>query len=178
MHRRQFVAGAGMTLASPVLAGCTSRVVDLAEDSAGAGSTPTTVIDGFRGRLISADDADYDVARAVWNGAIDRRPRLIARCVGTGDVVSALRFAREHDLEIAIRGGGHNVAGSAVCDDGIVIDHVEPERAAAGAQVATLLRVEDLDRHASALDVLVVPAAEVERERELGRGAVRIRGSP
>ena len=79
-------------------------------------------IAGFRGRLIRADDVDYDVARAVWNGAIDRRPRLIARCVGSADVVAAVRFAREHDLEIAIRGGGHNVAGTAVCDDGIVID--------------------------------------------------------
>jgi FAD/FMN-containing dehydrogenase len=79
-------------------------------------------IDGFRGRLISADEADYDSARAVWNGAIDRRPRLIARCIGTTDVVAAVRFAREHDLEIAIRGGGHNVAGTAVCDDGLVID--------------------------------------------------------
>jgi FAD/FMN-containing dehydrogenase len=79
-------------------------------------------IDGFRGRLIGADDADYDIARAVWNGAVDRRPRLIARCVGTADVVAAVRFARERNLEIAIRGGGHNVAGTAVCDDGIVVD--------------------------------------------------------
>jgi FAD/FMN-containing dehydrogenase len=79
-------------------------------------------IDGFRGRLISADHADYDVARAVWNGAIDRRPRLIARCTGTADVVAAVRFARDNDLEIAIRGGGHGVAGTAVCDGGIVID--------------------------------------------------------
>ena len=84
---------------------------------------PTVVeIDGFRGRLISADHADYDIARAVWNGAIDRRPHLIARCIGTADVVAAVRFARDHDLEIAIRGGGHNVAGTAICDDGIVID--------------------------------------------------------
>src|SRR5574342_409623 len=84
---------------------------------------PTVVeINGFRGRLISADHADYDTARAVWNGAIDRRPRLIARCVGPADVVAAVRFARDHDLEIAIRGGGHNVAGTAVCDDGIVVD--------------------------------------------------------
>jgi FAD/FMN-containing dehydrogenase len=84
---------------------------------------PTIVeVDGFRGRLISAEGADYDVARAVWNGAIDRRPRLIARCIGTADVVAAVRFARDHDLEIAIRGGGHNVAGTAVCDNGIVID--------------------------------------------------------
>jgi FAD/FMN-containing dehydrogenase len=79
-------------------------------------------IGGFRGRLISAGDADYDSARAVWNGAIDRRPRLIARCIGTADVVAAVRFARDHDLEIAVRGGGHNVAGTAVCDEGIVID--------------------------------------------------------
>jgi hypothetical protein len=84
---------------------------------------PTAMeIGGFRGRLISADNADYDTARAVWNGAIDRRPRLIARCTGTTDVVAAVRFARDHDLEIAIRGGGHNVAGTAVCDDGVVID--------------------------------------------------------
>ncbi len=79
-------------------------------------------IAGFRGRLISASHADYDIARAVWNGAVDRRPALIARCVGTIDVVAAVRFARDHGLPIAIRGGGHNVAGTAVCDDGIVID--------------------------------------------------------
>ncbi|MEW5974786.1 MAG: FAD-binding oxidoreductase [Acidobacteriota bacterium] len=84
--------------------------------------TTAEVINGFRGRLISADQADYDIARAVWNGAIDRRPRLIARCIGTADVVAAMRFARDRHLEIAIRGGGHNVAGTAVCDDGIVID--------------------------------------------------------
>ncbi|MFZ3493057.1 FAD-binding oxidoreductase [Streptomyces sp. 5.8] len=79
-------------------------------------------INGFRGRLITADHTDYDSARAVWNGAVDRRPRLIARCGGSADVAAAVRFAREHDLEIAVRGGGHNVAGTAVCDDGIVID--------------------------------------------------------
>lgn len=79
-------------------------------------------IDGFRGQLITADHSDYDTARAVWNGVIDRRPRVIARCSGTADVVAAVRFARDHDLEVAIRGGGHNVAGTAVCDDGIVID--------------------------------------------------------
>ena len=79
------------------------------------------MIDGFRGRLISAEHADYDIARAIWNGAIDRGRRLIARCIGTADVVSAVRFGRDHDMEIAIRGGGRNVAGAAVCDDGIVI---------------------------------------------------------
>jgi FAD/FMN-containing dehydrogenase len=79
-------------------------------------------IDEFQGELITADHAEYDTARAVWNGAIDRYPRLIARCSGTADVTTAVRFARKHDLEIAVRGGGHNVGGTAVCDDGIVID--------------------------------------------------------
>ena len=93
-----------------------------------ANKEPTVVeIDGFRGQLIGADHADYDIARAVWNGAIDRRPRLIARCIGAADVVAAVRFARDHDLEIAIRGGGHNVAGTAVCDDGIIIDPLRHE---------------------------------------------------
>jgi hypothetical protein len=94
----------------------------LAEVDQGSKQPTVLEIDGFRGRLINADHADYNIARAVWNGAIERRPQLIARCLGTADVVRAVRFARDHDLEIAIRGGGHNVAGTAVCDDGIVID--------------------------------------------------------
>jgi len=82
----------------------------------------TVQIPGFRGDVIASDDHDYDDARAVWNGTVDRRPRLIARCRGTADVAAAVRFARDSDLGIAVRGGGHNVAGTAVCDDGIVID--------------------------------------------------------
>ena len=76
----------------------------------------------FRGGVITPDHLEYDEARAVWNGTVDRRPRLIARCSGTADVAAAVRFARDCDLEIAVRGGGHNVAGTAVCDDGIIID--------------------------------------------------------
>jgi FAD/FMN-containing dehydrogenase len=72
--------------------------------------------------LISPSDPDYDEARKVWNGAIDRRPALIARCRDTDDVISALRLGRERGLDIAVRGGGHGVAGLAVCDDGLVID--------------------------------------------------------
>jgi len=82
----------------------------------------TTRIPAFRGDVITPDRNGYDDARAVWNGNVDRRPRLIARCNGTADVAAAVRFARDCDLEVAIRGGGHNVAGTAVCDDGIVID--------------------------------------------------------
>ncbi|WP_175408785.1 FAD-binding oxidoreductase [Streptomyces sp. TRM64462] len=98
-------------------------------------------IDGFRGRLITADHPEYDTARAVWNGAVDRRPRLIARCTGTADVAAAVRFARDRGLEIAVRGGGHNVAGSAVCDDGIVID-LSDLRAVSVDPVARTARVQ------------------------------------
>ncbi|HSK55948.1 MAG TPA: FAD-binding protein [Jiangellales bacterium] len=79
-------------------------------------------IPGFQGRLIAPDDADYDDARVVWNGAIDRRPRFIASCRTPEDVVAAVRFGRDRDLPITVRGGGHGVAGAAVCDDGLVVD--------------------------------------------------------
>jgi FAD/FMN-containing dehydrogenase len=76
----------------------------------------------FRGELLLPTNPSYDTARKIWNGAIDRHPAYIARCTGVADVVAAVRFAREHNLEIAVRGGGHSVAGTAVCDDGVVID--------------------------------------------------------
>jgi len=76
----------------------------------------------FQGEAITPDDPRYDAARQVWNGAIQRRPAVIARCHGTADVVAAIRCAREHDLSIAIRGGAHAVAGHACVDDGLVID--------------------------------------------------------
>jgi FAD/FMN-containing dehydrogenase len=76
----------------------------------------------LRGYLIRPDAATYDAARRVHNAMIDKRPALIARCAGVSDVVNAVNFARENDLLLAIRGSGHNVAGTAVCDGGIVID--------------------------------------------------------
>ncbi len=77
---------------------------------------------GFGGQLVFPDDSDYDEVRAIWNGMIDRRPAVIARCSGTDDVVACVRLAREHGLLIAVRGAGHNIAGKAVVDDGLMID--------------------------------------------------------
>ncbi len=76
----------------------------------------------FRGRLIGPNDADYDDERAVYNAMIDRRPALIARCAGPDDVAEAIGFARNHDLLVAVRGGGHNGAGLGTVDDGVVVD--------------------------------------------------------
>jgi FAD/FMN-containing dehydrogenase len=83
-------------------------------------------IDGFKtqfqGDVLLPDATDYDEARQIWNAMIDRRPALIARCASPEDVVQAVKFARQHNLLVSIRGGGHNIAGNAVCDDGLMID--------------------------------------------------------
>src|ERR1700704_6686329 len=76
----------------------------------------------FRGTLIGRDHGDYDDLRSLYNGMIDKRPRLIARCVDTADVITAVNFGRDQGLLIAIRGGGHNGPGLGSCDDGLVID--------------------------------------------------------
>ena len=76
----------------------------------------------FRGALLRPGEEGYEEGRQTWNGAIDRRPALIARCAGADDVVEALRFARERDLPVSVRGGGHSVLGHSVCDDGVMID--------------------------------------------------------
>src|SRR5512135_410846 len=76
----------------------------------------------FEGELVRPLDATYDQHRKVWNGSIDRRPALVARCTGRTDVQEAIRFARQRGLLTAVRGGGHSFPGLSVCDDGIVID--------------------------------------------------------
>src|SRR4029450_10444605 len=76
----------------------------------------------LRGRLIEPGDKDYDEARKVYNGMIHKKPRLIARCNDVADVINSVIFARENDLLLAIRSGGHNAGGLGICDDGFVID--------------------------------------------------------
>ncbi|GAL59806.1 putative oxidoreductase [Pseudescherichia vulneris NBRC 102420] len=76
----------------------------------------------FQGKVILPDEEEYDEVRQIWNAMIDRRPALIARCTSAEDVVQAIEFGRKQNLLISIRGGGHNIAGNAVCDDGLMID--------------------------------------------------------
>jgi FAD/FMN-containing dehydrogenase len=107
----------------------------------------------LRGTLLRPGDSGYDDSRTIWNGMIDRRPALIAKCIGVGDVVACVRFAREQRMPLSIKGGGHNIAGLAVCDDGLMIDMslmrgvwVDPIGRVARAQGGCTLG--DLDREA------------------------------
>jgi FAD/FMN-containing dehydrogenase len=119
----------------------------------------STTLEGLRkrhrGRLITPQDSEYEQARRVWNASIDRCPALIARCRGAADVIEAVTFAREHQLPIAVRGGGHSIAGRGTCDEGLVIDfadmkgiRVDPIAQTARAEPG--LRWEEFDRETQA----------------------------
>ena len=92
----------------------TTQVIDRAETDQFASS--------LRGQLIMPRDSEYEIARRVWNAMSDKHPAMIARCGGVADVIACVNFARENGLQVAVRGGGHNAAGNAVCDGGMVID--------------------------------------------------------
>lgn len=105
----------------------------------------------LRGALLLPGDTGYDDGRSVWNAMIDRRPALIARCLGVADVLTCVNFARERDLPLSVKGGGHNISGLAVCDGGLMLDMslmrgvwVDPTTRTARAQAGCLLG--DLDR--------------------------------
>ncbi len=106
---------------------------------------------GFRGQIVGREDPTYDEHRKIWNGSIDRRPALIARCAGVADVISAVKFARQHGLPVAVRSGGHSFPGLSMADDAFVIDltqlkgvRVDPAERTARVQAGVLLG--ELDR--------------------------------
>jgi FAD/FMN-containing dehydrogenase len=120
---------------------------------------------GLRGQLLVAGQNGYDEARRIWNGSIDRKPALIARCAGAADVSRAVNFAKAHDLLVAVRGGGHSFSGQSVCDGGLMIDlsrmrgvRVDPDARLARAEPGVLLG--ELDHETQAFG-LATPAGTV-----------------
>jgi hypothetical protein len=115
----------------------------------------------LRSALLHPGDEGYDRARRVWNGMIDRRPALIARCAGAADVMASVDFAREHGLPVSIRGGGHNVAGHAVCDGGLMIDlspmrHIWVDPVTRTARAAPGVLWEEFDHETQAFGLATV----------------------
>jgi FAD/FMN-containing dehydrogenase len=126
------------------------------------GKTLEQLKESLRGDLLLADDSGYDEARSIWNAMIDRKPALIVRCRGVADVCTAVKFAGEHSLLTSIHGGGHNIAGNAVCDGGLMIDlsemcDVRIDTAARRAHVGPGATLGDLDHEAQAFG-LAIPA--------------------
>jgi FAD/FMN-containing dehydrogenase len=100
----------------------THTQIDAAPPVLGSNPSLASFIAGLRGEVLLRGDAGYEQARRIWNGMIDRHPSLIVRCTGTADVIACVNFARGEGLPLAIRSGGHNVAGTAICEDGLVVD--------------------------------------------------------
>jgi FAD/FMN-containing dehydrogenase len=127
------------------LTGLSAKTVDIPADALQSFKA------AFKGQVLAPGDDAFEESRKVWNAMIDRRPGLIARCTGTADVVQAVRFARQHGVLSSVRGGGHNIAGLAVCEGGLMIDMsllrgvwVDPARRVAHAQAGCTLG--DVDR--------------------------------
>ncbi len=132
-----------------------SVVTSVAGETKLDGAAVRELESAFRGELVRPDDAAYDEQRKVWNGSIDRRPALVARCTGVADVIAAVNFSRNGGLDTAVRSGGHSFPGLSVCDGGVVIDlgamkaiRVDPEARTANVQAGVLWG--DLDRETQA----------------------------
>jgi FAD/FMN-containing dehydrogenase len=120
-----------------------------------APDTVAALRSGLRGTVALPGEDGYDTARTVWNAMIDRRPNLVVRCLGASDVINAVKLARDEKLLVAVRSGGHNIAGNAVCDAGLLIDlslmkgvHVDPASKTARVQPGATLA--DFDKEAQA----------------------------
>jgi FAD/FMN-containing dehydrogenase len=123
-------------------------------------ATTDKLLSGFRGQVLLPSDAGYDEGRAVWNGSIDRKPSAVLRCAGVADILAGLGLARGLGLQVAVRGGGHNIAGFGTCDDGVVLDlspmqsaRVDPERQRAVAEPGLLWGAFDHETQAFGLAV-------------------------
>ena len=138
------------------------KAIRLAACAGGSVEIPAESVEalrgGLRGPMLLPGDAGYDEARTVWNAMIDKRPALIVRCAGVADVVRSIRFARDHGLLMAVKGAGHNVAGSAVCDGGLMLDlspmrsvHVDPWSRTARVEPGVTLGELDLETQAFGL---------------------------
>ncbi|HUR30497.1 MAG TPA: FAD-dependent oxidoreductase, partial [Saprospiraceae bacterium] len=122
--------------------------------------TLETFRSGLRGTLVTPESLDYDTARTIWNAMVDKRPAMIVRCAGTADVIHAVRFAKEHHLLVAVKGAGHNIAGNAMCNDGLVIDlssmksvYVDPVTRRARTEPGATLR--DFDHETQAFGLAI-----------------------
>jgi FAD/FMN-containing dehydrogenase len=133
MKRRDFCmsalgAGVAATIPARYILADLHSIIDLPTVTSAGGETTLEAAaiaelrDSMRGALLLSGDDGYDHARAVWNGMIDKRPALIARCEGAADVSQAMTFASERDLLVSVRGGGHSISGKAVCEGGLMID--------------------------------------------------------
>ncbi len=128
-------------------------------------TTTATSISGFQGQILHPHNEGYDEARRLWNGAIDRRPAIIARCTSAADVATAVRFGTRHDLTVAVRGGGHSIPGLSMCDGGLVVDlsllkdvEIDPVRRRAHVAPGVLLGEYDAAAQAHGL---ASPAGEI-----------------
>jgi FAD/FMN-containing dehydrogenase len=144
--------------------GSTMRDVQISTVEGREVSLTPAVVDAYRanllGTLLKGGDAGYDEARALWNGMIDRRPALIARCAGAADVITSVRFAREHNILVSVKGAGHNIAGKASSDGSLMIDlspmkwvHVDPEKKTAHVGPGATLRMVDHETQAFGLAI-------------------------
>ena len=143
----------------------------------------------FKGQIIRADEAGYDAARAVYNGGIDRRPKLIVRPTGAADIIDAVNYAREAQLPLAVRCGGHSVAGTSICEGGVLVDLssmkgvvVDPARGTAIAQAGVLWGEYDRETHSTASPPRVAgsprPAWAASRSEAVTAGCRRCSASP
>jgi FAD/FMN-containing dehydrogenase len=160
-HERQSGATlrASLSVEDAAMTSLTLKTLDAGQRTIGNGAVDA-LRNGMNGAVLLPGDAGYDDARTVWNATVDKRPGAVVRCATAADVAGAVGFAAEHHLLLAIKGGGHNIAGNAVCDGGLVLDlspmkgvEVDPDARTARVQAGALLADVDAATQAHGLAV-------------------------